>query len=276
MWHYFLVKTYDLKNQSLQQDYLSCLSHCSTGKKKYGQSVVFAGHPCCFNKQYIQHASTRNFIFIVRLCDNPFSFGVFFFAVHLFLLAQWLPLCNYARHIGQKLKESIKSADLSGSTVRHSRLWVLRHHFPELTLLSVSLYCCTKSPIMSSVYPFGLCHSDLSKRYSIFLLALFKMKFIMDRVVSCTVVLASCWDRRYLEKYMTEYCTFSVFCGTAVTALMNFTYTEALCEEGLVTDRRKRYHFNHGEQARERDDIRSLEDCGNLWLGLVDLTYEFK
>lgn len=75
---------------------------------------------------------------------------------------------------------------------------------------------------------------------------------------------------------MTEYCTFSVFCGTAVTALMNFTYTEALCEEGLVTDRRKRYHFNHGEQARERDDIRSLEDCGNLWLGLVDLTYEFK
>lgn len=151
------------------------------------------------NKQYIQHASTRNFIFIVRLCDNPFSFGIFFVAVHLFLLAQWLPLCNYARHIGQKLKESIKSADLSGSTVRHSRLWVLRHHFPELTLLSVSLYCCTKSPITSSVYPFGLCHSDLSKRYSIFLLALFKMKFIMDRVVSCTVVLASCWDRRYLE-----------------------------------------------------------------------------
>lgn len=30
MWHYFLVKTNDLKNQSLQQDYLSCLSNCST------------------------------------------------------------------------------------------------------------------------------------------------------------------------------------------------------------------------------------------------------
>lgn len=52
------------------------------------------------------------------------------------------------------------------------------------------------------------------------------------------------------------------------------TYTEALCEEGLVTDWRKRDHHNHGEQARERDDLASLEDCGYLWLGLVDLTYE--
>lgn len=197
MWHYFLVKTYDLKNQSLQQDYLSCLSNYSTWKKRWSinclcwSSLLF--YRTDENKQYIQYASTRNFIFIVRLCDNLFGFRISFFAVHLFLLAQWLPLCNYARHIWQNLKESIKSAELSGSTVRHSRLWVLRHHFPELTLLSVSLYCCTKSPITSSVYPFGLCHSDLSKRYSVFLLALFKMKFIMDRVVSCTVVLASCW-----------------------------------------------------------------------------------
>lgn len=72
-------------------------------------------------------------------------------------------------------------------------LRVSRRYFPELTLLSVSLYCCTNSPITSCVYPFELCHSGLSRRYSIFLLALFRMKFIMDRVVFCTAVLASYW-----------------------------------------------------------------------------------
>lgn len=49
------------------------------------------------------------------------------------------------------------------------------------------------------------------------------------------------------------------------------TYTKALCEEGLVTDRRKRYHHDHGVQARERDDLTSLKDCGNVRLGFVDL-----
>lgn len=74
-------------------------------------------------------------------------------------------------------------------------LWVLRCYFHELTLLSFSLYCCTNSPITSCVYPFELCHSGLSRRYSIFLLALFRMKLIMDSVVSCTAVLASYWIR---------------------------------------------------------------------------------
>lgn len=50
------------------------------------------------------------------------------------------------------------------------------------------------------------------------------------------------------------------------------TYTEALCEEGLVTDWRQRYHHDHGEQARKGDDLIGLKDCGKLWLGLVDLT----
>lgn len=85
--------------------------------------------------------------------------------------------------------------------MHQSCLWVLRHHFPDITLLSVSLYCCTSSPIMSAVYPFELCHSDFSKRYSIFLLALFKMKFIVDRVVSCTAVLASCWTEGIWKIY---------------------------------------------------------------------------
>lgn len=66
----------------------------------------------------------------------------------------------------------------------------------QLTLLSVSLYCCTKSSLMSTVYTSELCHSDSSKRYSLFLLAFFRTKLIMDSVVSCTAVLASCHDTR--------------------------------------------------------------------------------
>lgn len=85
-------------------------------------------------------------------------------------------------------------------------------------------------------------------------------------------------DRRHLENIWQGTEHFSAVCGAAVTVPVKFsvTYAEALCEEGLVTDRRKRYHHDHGEQARQRDDIRSLEDCGNLWLGLIDLTNEFK
>lgn len=37
MWHYFLVKTYDLKNQSLQQDSLGCLGTCSTWNRQRDQ-----------------------------------------------------------------------------------------------------------------------------------------------------------------------------------------------------------------------------------------------
>lgn len=54
--------------------------------------------------------------------------------------------------------------------------------------------------------------------------------------------------------------------------IYSVTYIEALSEESLVTDRGDRYHHDHGEQAREGDDLRSLEDSGNIWLGLVDLT----
>lgn len=168
---------------------------------------------------------TRHFVFIICLFGTSFSFGLFFFTIHLFLLAKWLPLCNYARYIGQNLEQSIKSAEMSSLMLHHYHLWVLRQHFPELTLLSVSRYCCTNSSIMSSVYTSELCHSDLSKRYSIFLLALFKMKFIMDRVVSCTAVLASCQiQEEIFWRYMTKRCTFSVCCCTAATALMNVFY----------------------------------------------------
>lgn len=39
MWHHFLVKTYDLKNQSFQKDNLSCLrSYLTRGKQTTSQS----------------------------------------------------------------------------------------------------------------------------------------------------------------------------------------------------------------------------------------------
>lgn len=50
------------------------------------------------------------------------------------------------------------------------------------------------------------------------------------------------------------------------------THIEALSEESLVADRRERNHHDHGEQAREGHDLRALENGGNIWLGLVDLT----
>lgn len=43
--HDFLVETDDLKNQSLQQDYLSCFSHCSTHIKTVNQLLLFV--MCC-------------------------------------------------------------------------------------------------------------------------------------------------------------------------------------------------------------------------------------
>lgn len=43
--HYFLVKTDDLKNQSLQQDYLSCFSNCSNHIKTVNQLPLFV--TCC-------------------------------------------------------------------------------------------------------------------------------------------------------------------------------------------------------------------------------------
>lgn len=49
------------------------------------------------------------------------------------------------------------------------------------------------------------------------------------------------------------------------------TYTEPLSEEWLITDWRKRYHHDHGKQTRKRDDLSSLKNSGNLWLGIVDL-----
>lgn len=155
-------------------------------------------------------------------------------------------------------------------------IWVLRRYFHEPTLLSFSLYCCTNSPNTSCVYPFELCHSGLSRRYSTFLLALFRMKLVMDRVVSCTAVLASYWIRDIWRTCNKVLYIFSVLWYKQSQHGWIATYVETLRKEGLVTDRGKRYHHNHGEQARERDDLRSLEDRGNLWLGLIDLTDEFK
>lgn len=50
------------------------------------------------------------------------------------------------------------------------------------------------------------------------------------------------------------------------------TYIKALSEESLVADWRERNHHDHREQAGERHDLRGLENSGNIWLGLVDLT----
>ncbi len=57
-----------------------------------------------------------------------------------------------------------------------------------------------------------------------FLLALFKIKFIMDRVVSCTAVLASCRiEEEIFGQFMSMCCTFLSF-RAAATALMKFFY----------------------------------------------------
>lgn len=49
------------------------------------------------------------------------------------------------------------------------------------------------------------------------------------------------------------------------------TYSEPLSEEGLVADWRKRHHQDHGKQTLERDDLSSLKNGRNLWLGFIDL-----
>lgn len=94
-------------------------------------------------------------------------------------------------------------------------LFAYIRHFPEPTLPSISLYCCTKSSIISAVYRSELHHTDLSKRYSMFLLALFKMKLTTDRVVRCAAVLASCQIRE--DTFEPKNKKFSVF--TAVISL---------------------------------------------------------
>lgn len=91
---------------------------------------------------------------------------------------------------------------------------LLLRHFPEPTLPSISLYCCTKSSIISAVYRSELHHTALSKRYSMFLLALFKMKLTTDRVVRCAPVLASC---QIIEDTFKPKKKFSVF--TSVISL---------------------------------------------------------
>ena len=96
------------------------------------------------------------------------------------------PSCQ-ARSFGKYEKQRLEHLN-----VHHSSLQVSTWRFPQLTLPRDSLYCCTNSSIMSTAYTSDLIHTDLSKRYSMFLLAFFKIKFIMDTVVNCTVELASC------------------------------------------------------------------------------------
>lgn len=80
-------------------------------------------------------------------------------------------------------------------------------------------------------------------------------------------------DQRYSES--TLKCKYNfVSCRAMVAAPEDcaVTYIEALSEESLVADWRERNHHDHGEQAREGHDLRGLENGGNIWLGLVDLT----
>lgn len=49
------------------------------------------------------------------------------------------------------------------------------------------------------------------------------------------------------------------------------TYTEALGEEGLIADRRKRNDHNHGDQAAQRDHLTGLKNRGDVRLRLIDL-----
>lgn len=138
----------------------------------------------------VRLTSPRIFTILSRLCDSLFCFRLFLFTSRLFLLSNCLPLRNYTRQIRQ---------NLIGSVWR-KRLNCLTEHYDccffsddaELTLLSVSLYCCTNSPIESGVYPCKLCLSDFSMSCSMFWAALFRMKFTVDRVVSCAAVLESC------------------------------------------------------------------------------------
>lgn len=161
--------------------------------------------------------STRIFFFVICLCDTSFGWYIFFFIIHLFLLTKGLPPRNYTCYIRQNLKDisGRTSVDMSGS--KHEYWLYISSVF---TLLRASLYCCRSSSVMSCVYPFELCHSDFSKRYSIFFIARFKMKFIMEKVVSCTAVLASCWIEGIWKMYnyiLDNTMLVSVSCESAAT-----------------------------------------------------------
>lgn len=78
-------------------------------------------------------------------------------------------------------------------------------------------------------------------------------------------------DQRYLEITLKKKYYF-VSCHGCCTSRCAVTHIEALSEESLVADRRERNHHDDGEQAREGHDFRALENSGNIWLGLVDLT----
>ena len=122
--------------------------------------------------------------------------------------------CHFATTLvisGKIWRPSTENRNLSCQRVHHYHLRAWWRHLPELTLVSISLYCCTKSPIMSWVYMSEPCHSAFSRRYSILLLALFKMKLIMDSVVSCTAVLESCTRGENLKRYSQVPYTFKVF-----------------------------------------------------------------
>lgn len=75
-------------------------------------------------------------------------------------------------------------------------------------------------------------------------------------------------DQRYFE--ITLKCI--ILCHEIPLLVHQKTYIEALSEERLVADWRERNHHDHGEQAGEGHDLRGLENSGNIWLGLVDLT----
>ena len=76
---------------------------------------------------------TRRFLFIIRLCSTLFRFGLFFFSIRLFLLTKWLPLWNYARHIGQNLRQGMKNGDFSCLMAHRYCLCVLIYSsFPSL------------------------------------------------------------------------------------------------------------------------------------------------
>lgn len=192
MWHHFLVKTYDLKNESLQKDNLSCLTSCSTwGKAKIKVSLVavFDKH----NKTLLVVAvGVPGSSFLSSDCVTFPSVGVFFSSSFIFSFL--LSDCHFAITLVISGKTWKTKVVISTGVDRSGKVKTLTGcQFVVLTLLRASLYCCSSSSIISSVYPFELCNSDSSERYSIFLWARFKMKFSMDRVVSCTAVLASCW-----------------------------------------------------------------------------------
>lgn len=162
MRHNFLVKANDLKNQSLQQDHLSRFRNCPAQKTTVQCLTLFAVKKILVLES---HSPGPGFSFSSVVCatvssildcfSSPVVFSFLLIDCHLAIM-----LVRSGKTCQGVYKEKI--------SVLTGLLFFFFSHNTKLTLLSVSLYCCTNSPIKSDVYPCKLCLSDFSMSCSMF------------------------------------------------------------------------------------------------------------